>query len=446
MIGGGGNPSHISIPGPSASKGELLETLRVLQVQMQRLQEENRSIKEENKTLHAEKPKQKWCADTQHELSAHEDIITIYARKYGMMVEMFPSGNLLNSKLPESPTLFNSPDQYMTAATQDSAFLDELYQHFPESLHKMMESSYFSDLVLKSIPDAHANKIKKLCGVAGDIFDLPSKYFTNPGFERAAIPEIQQLLGVTSATNQTYKPFLPVLFPGLKEDKSLKMVFRNWELLARILKASLCGVSSLHQGSSGGGAHTNSLKWSVCQITPGSIALAVVIDTEFSSSGLGKKSNINYKNLFYNYKKILIVKWSTRRILSIVANINCYVFKAAKGPTINSAEQEDHTDAIDRALAALDMSDSDSDDQSNLLALTSATLPVADPAAATLSTTVRNSQPEALPEATDVDLHVAEVMQDAGGSASGQGQMKTRGRKAAPAPEATSCTTCRSCK
>ncbi|KAG2155156.1 uncharacterized protein EDB93DRAFT_1062714, partial [Suillus bovinus] len=131
--------------------------------------------------------------------------------------------------------------------------------------------------------------------------------------------------------------FPPVLFPRLKEDKLLKMVFGNWELLARILKASLRGVSSLHQGSSGGGAHTNSLKWSVRQITPGSIAWAAVIaiflfspDTEFLSSGLGKKSNINYKNLFYNYKKILIVKWSTRHILSIVANINCYVFKAVK--------------------------------------------------------------------------------------------------------------------
>ncbi|KAG0691649.1 hypothetical protein DFH29DRAFT_1010525 [Suillus ampliporus] len=52
-----GNPSHISIPGPSTSKGELLEMLKALQVQMQWLQEENRSIKEENKTLHAEKPK-----------------------------------------------------------------------------------------------------------------------------------------------------------------------------------------------------------------------------------------------------------------------------------------------------------------------------------------------------------------------------------------------------
>lgn len=114
---------------------------------MQQLQDENRSIKEENKTLRAEKPKRKRRADTQHELSVHEDTITIYARKYGMMVEMFPSSELLNKKLPENPTAFDSPDRYKTAATQDSAFLDELYQHFPELLHKIMESSYFSDVV-----------------------------------------------------------------------------------------------------------------------------------------------------------------------------------------------------------------------------------------------------------------------------------------------------------
>lgn len=115
---------------------------------MQQLQEENKSIKEENKTLHAEKPKQKRRVDTQHEFSIHEDTITIYAHKYGMMVEMFPSGELLNKKLPECPTPFDSSGRYTTDATQESAFLDELYRHFPESVHKIMQSSYFSDLVL----------------------------------------------------------------------------------------------------------------------------------------------------------------------------------------------------------------------------------------------------------------------------------------------------------
>ncbi|KAG1879728.1 hypothetical protein F4604DRAFT_1922928 [Suillus subluteus] len=330
----GGDPEHISIPGPSASKGELLETLKALQVQMQRLQAENRSIKEENKTLHADKPKRKRRADTQHEFSVHEDTITIYARKHGMMVEMFPSSELLNKKRPASPTAFDSSERYVTAATEETAFLDELYRHFPELLHKVMESSFFSDLVLKSIPDARANEIKKLRGVAGDIFGLPAKYFTNPQYDRASVPEIRQLLGVTSTSNVVYKTFPPVLFPKLIEDKSLKTVFGNWELLARILKASLHGVASLHQESSGGGAHTNSLKWSVHQITPGSIAWAAVIvifllspDTEFSNSSTGKKSNICYRNLFHLYKKVLVTKWATKRIATIVTNINHYIFK-----------------------------------------------------------------------------------------------------------------------
>jgi hypothetical protein len=94
--------------------------------------------------------------------------------------------------------------------------------------------------------DARANEIKKLRGVAGDIFDLPSKYFTNTSYDRANVPEIQQLLGVTSSSNLTYKTFPPVLFPNLKEDKSLKTVFGNWELLARVslaLSLSLLLVS-----------------------------------------------------------------------------------------------------------------------------------------------------------------------------------------------------------
>ncbi|KAG1843287.1 hypothetical protein DFJ58DRAFT_665430, partial [Suillus subalutaceus] len=313
----------------------------------------------------------------------------------------------------------------------------------------------------KSIPDAHANEIKKLRGVAGDIFDLPSKYFTNTNFERATTPEIQQLLGVSSATNQTYKTFPPVLFPGLKEDGSLKTVFGNWELLARVLKASLHGVTSLHHRSSGGGgAHTNALKWSVHQITPGAIAWAAVIaifllspDTEFSSSGLGKKSSINYKTLFYNYKKVLVLKWTTKHVVSIVANINRYIFEAARGPAVDLAKQ-DHTDAINCALVALDM-DSDSDDESDASALISAALSVADPEPSITSVTqslstidarsIINSQPEA-PESdivrdalvADVDAQVVEAnTQDAGDSVSGRGRAKTRGSmKKAAAPQA----------
>ncbi|KAG1899160.1 uncharacterized protein F5891DRAFT_981248 [Suillus fuscotomentosus] len=187
---------------------------------------------------------------------------------------------------------------------------------------------------MKSIPDACANEIKKLRGVAGDIFDLPSKYFTNTSYDRANVPEIQQLFGVTSSTNLAYKTFPPVLFPELKEDRSLKTVFRNWQLLV--------------------------------QVTLGSIAWAAVLaifllspDTEFSSAGIVKRSTISYKNLFFTYKKVLVTKWKTKCIVQIVSNINNYIFKAARPLALDSAVHEDFMDVIDHALAVLNMESSD---------------------------------------------------------------------------------------
>ncbi|KAG1883065.1 hypothetical protein F4604DRAFT_1920958 [Suillus subluteus] len=264
---------------------------------------------------------------------------------------MFPSKDLLNKLLPLSPTSFDSVDQYKTAPTQESAFLDKLYHGFPERVHVVMESSYFTELVLKSIADACLSEIKKLWNVVSTIFDLPSKYFTDIGYDCAGVPKIQKMLGVTSATNPTYTTFPPVLFPDLIEDKSLKTIFRNWKLPVQILKAALCGVTSLHQGTShGGGTHTNSQKWDVHQVTPGSIAWASIM---FSGSSIGKKSNINYK-------KVLMMKWKSKRIKEIVTKLNTYIFGATQTATIN-ADHEDLSEAISRAMAALDV---DSDDAS----------------------------------------------------------------------------------
>ncbi|KAG2083550.1 uncharacterized protein F5147DRAFT_546715, partial [Suillus discolor] len=109
---------------------------------------------------------------------------------------------------------------------------------------------------------------------------------------------------------------------------------------------------------------------------PGSIAWAAVIaifllspNTEFLSTGIGKRSTINYKNLFFHYKKVLVTKWNMKHIVVIVANINHYIFKAAKVSAFKSADQEERTDAIEHALAALDM-DSDSSNTSVQIAAT----------------------------------------------------------------------------
>ncbi|KAG2342601.1 hypothetical protein BDR05DRAFT_861724, partial [Suillus weaverae] len=156
--------------------------------------------------------------------------------------------------------------------------------------------------------------------------------------------------------------FPPLLFPSLQEDTTLKTVFGNWTLFAKILRASLYGITSLHQEPCGG-SKTNTRKWSFQQVMPGSIAWAAVIaiflllaDTEFLGSGVGKSSTINYKDLFFQYKKLLITKWETKWIKNIMTNINHYVFGVAKLSTsMDPAGTEDFSEEINCAMLALDM-------------------------------------------------------------------------------------------
>ncbi|KAG1738383.1 uncharacterized protein EDB91DRAFT_1249300 [Suillus paluster] len=294
----------VAIPGPNTSKGDLIE------VQVQKLVEDNHTLREENKVLIAEKPKRKCRVEAPDELLAHEQTIMLFARKYGLTVEMFPDSNLLSKPRPENPTPFDS---------LRPAFLDELFQHFPDRIHSAMESLYFSDLVMKSISEARSSEINKLRGVTGDIFGLPGMKYMD-------------MLGV-SATNPKYKTFPPVLFLGMWEDSSLKTVFGNWELLAKFLKAALRGVTSLHQETTGR-PKTNARKWNFEQVTPGSIAWATC-----------------HCDLSAPVASRLSFKTSTEKF-----------FGSTKSSASDPAGQEDHSSEITRAMNALDIdSDSESD-------------------------------------------------------------------------------------
>ncbi|KAG1888649.1 hypothetical protein F4604DRAFT_1530314, partial [Suillus subluteus] len=146
-----------------------------------------------------------------------------------------------------------------------------------------------------------------------------------------------------------------------------------------ILRASLHSVTSLHQEPCGR-SKTNARKWSFQQVTPGSIAWAAVIaifllspDTEFPGSGVGKSSMINYRDLFFQYKKMLVSKWDTRRIKNIIASIENHIFGTAKCSTLNPAGGEDFSEEINRAMLALDMSsDSEADEAPQALSALSA--------------------------------------------------------------------------
>ncbi|KAG1888601.1 hypothetical protein F4604DRAFT_1915604 [Suillus subluteus] len=348
------------IPGSNASKGDLMDALKAMQLEIQRLRDDNRTLKENNK-MH---------------LLLMSKLFHCMLSKYGMTVEMFPNSELIMKKCLDLRTLFNSIDCYKTSATQESAFLDELYTHFPERIHDCSNGKYVLQrprmlyfafcAVNKCITDARSNEIKKLRGVAGDIFNLPGKYFANANYDRAGITDIQKMLGI----------FPPLLFPGLQEDATLKTVFGNWTLVAKILRASLHGVTSLHQEPCGGSKTNSSVSGASNKSHQGllrglqlSLYFCSHQTLSFQVQGVGKSSTLNYKDLFFQYKKLLIVKWGTKRIKTIVTNINNHVFGGAKSPsTLESAGAEDFSDEINRAMLALDM-ETDSEEDAPPLSL-----------------------------------------------------------------------------
>jgi hypothetical protein len=174
-------------------------------------------------------------------------------------------------------------------------------------------------------------------------------------------------------------------------------------------------------------------------------------DTEFQKSGTGKSSSINYKDLFFHYKKLLLTKWDSRRIQTIVQNIDRAVFGSAKSST-SAATQEDHSSEVIRAMNALDI---DSDNESDIseptptssavqstTAFHSDTVNVAQPPAAlstisslsttsTLSATFRATVQgdAAVPAATNtVEVQDADVEQP---PARGRGRGRARAKKPA---------------
>jgi hypothetical protein len=83
--------------------------------------------------------------------------------------------------------------------------------------------------------------------------------------------------------------------------------------------------------------------------------------------GVGAISSIAYHSIFRTVKKFFVVKWAHQRIKSVVEQINGYVFDGVvkTQPSNDTPCTVEHvTESLDRVMAALDASDSDSDNKS----------------------------------------------------------------------------------
>ncbi|EGO05121.1 hypothetical protein SERLA73DRAFT_149363 [Serpula lacrymans var. lacrymans S7.3] len=216
----------------------------------------------------------------------------------------------MNQTLPEIPVLFDNTNNYDIPTTQKSALLDGLYKAFPDSLHPLMTSSHFSNLVVPQAQAVHSDHLKKLCTCAANIFpDIPANYISNAQYKQ------------------------------------------------KVPKNCLCGQTSLEK--EGQSKNNTARQWGVTGATPGAIAgfcikTAVLLapDTQFSHDELGKILKINY---------VLIMGWNIPCIKSIVRNINYSIW--------GTGSLKDEIFDIDRILLALNVKEGETKAGENIALL-----------------------------------------------------------------------------
>ena len=121
--------------------------MKDLQLQVQMLVEENRSLKEEVKRLQANKPKRGSKA-----LNPEVDkLITVFGKKYSVMFKMFPpSPKLFQQSPPSTSVKIISWSCYETAASEDMALLAEFHSTLHPSLAAsvaLIQSNHFTKKV-----------------------------------------------------------------------------------------------------------------------------------------------------------------------------------------------------------------------------------------------------------------------------------------------------------
>ncbi|KAG2114791.1 uncharacterized protein F5147DRAFT_822298, partial [Suillus discolor] len=305
-----------------------------VQLENQALKERLRIVEEQNKILSANKGRRKKDNAVAEDILAFEAELKVCAKRYGLMVNMFPlPAALLKTTLPDPAPSFNTAARYATTGSQEIAVLAELYDMLPQHLHHLVPMNRFSNVFSKAVCAGRASELNKLRSAAGQIFELPQRYFAI-SYARDTETEIRQLLGTTGKAGKSYLTLPPMLFPGNIVDRSRKTLFGNWQLIAKTLSCCLKGRTSLsNESRQQGGAPPNAVKWGITAVTPGAVAWAIVAnifllspDQEFPQEGKGKTSRINYGMIFMFFKELLICDWEKPRLKTIIKHINTFVF------------------------------------------------------------------------------------------------------------------------
>ncbi|KAG2092953.1 uncharacterized protein F5147DRAFT_779514 [Suillus discolor] len=375
----------VAPPNEDTSKEHYQKYIKYLQLQHGKLEQRNARLNESNNVLNAQQLKRSCkrplkvtssnmissasqpssaglsaapsTASDSSKLNDIEKLILGSVKKYAITTEMFlPNKAIFKTECPDPPTDISNPNRYAKKSTEKDKLVTELYASIDFVLHPWMRTNIFYNQFGTGMQQARSSFINGLRSVAGSIFNMPNEYFMSK-YDCISVLQVTDLIGWEAGKGKVYDVFkAPILYPD--NVINVKRAFKNWLVIAKIIKVAVCGKMSLYPKACGGPPPYAKI-WQLANCTPGLIAFGVT--SALIMFGSPSSSCLPIKNS--REMKFFVVKWTHDRIKDIVQQINTYVFDGIVKTQLNNTPGtmvEDVTDSLDCVMAALD-DDSDSD-------------------------------------------------------------------------------------
>ncbi|KAG1783209.1 hypothetical protein EV702DRAFT_1191641 [Suillus placidus] len=337
-----------------------MEIIQSLQLENQLLKNNNRTLGEKNKIL-ASNQRRRSSAQVPDKLKAYDVELSTFARKYGVIAEMFPPEHrVLRLPVPNPPPVIISASRYASKSAKELCLVTEVYSLLPDHLHRFVPTSHFQSLLEQHLQGGRLSEIGKLRLMAGRIFGLDSSYFDLSFMKQDTIPEIQKMLGPgTAGGRSSPSKFPPILLKNREMDPTMSTVFGNWEPLAKAIRIVMFGRNSLdiYRWPR---AKCNARKWGTTSCTPGLLAwgwVALIFilspDTPFTKAGVGAKSRLPYAAMFTAYKQLWVTLWDQPRICSIHKKIDTYVWQSSSTSNVVTSDTDGEDFTSDLMLLAI---------------------------------------------------------------------------------------------
>ncbi|KAJ7466664.1 hypothetical protein B0H11DRAFT_2307357 [Mycena galericulata] len=354
-----------------ASRGELLEALKITQQENTNLRAEVRTLRKENSDLLAVSSKKR-RGRTDDKLGYKSEVVA-WSKRFLFTRALCIDISIFSAK----PSEF-AVDPAATFATDDlyiESLTLALYQDIPEKFHELLDAKQYSNLAkdfIREHGDARSsllNSVRKALPTILKGLDVDFDLLTTAGADRSNNAVLSGLLKFPTERKPTL--YAPVLFPG--PNKNMTELFLG-PAVKKVHRLMYFGPGSLVPGSKPA-PNSNGVRLSLKEVTASSISAAATVtrfvlspDKEWASKGA--ISGTEWEQDYRTYHRLLTSNSHLPHVKHIFKTMQEFVFSGLKITSESasaSAVDDDIEDAIADAMRQFELGiDTTTPDHSDL--------------------------------------------------------------------------------